>query len=90
MNRVAIHLPSSPAVDPTALRDLFREVQQAGGRVVVVAQEVDDTNTGLRNLIRRLGDDFDRLFSLVGVDLFEWLPSDQPPEPISPPAEAYH
>ena len=91
MNRVAIHLPFSPPVDPPALRILFREIQRAGGRVVTMAMEVDDTEAELRELIDQLGDDFDQLFSLVGADLFEWAVSNRLVVPaLSPPVEAYY
>lgn len=73
MNRVAIHLSGSPPVDRNAICAVFREVQQDGGRVVVLAQDADGSDATLRDLLHRLGEDFDQLFTLAGVELYEWL-----------------
>lgn len=76
MNRVAIHLAGAAPVDRDAICAAFREVQQSGGRVVVLTHDVSEDDDTLHYLLHRLGDDFDRLFSLAGADFYEWILDD--------------
>lgn len=73
MSRVAIHLSGPPPIDRDVIRAVFRAVQCAGGRVVTLAQDADGGDRALGNLIDRLDDDFDQLFTIVGDDLFEYI-----------------
>lgn len=72
MSRVAIHLAGAVPVDRDAICAAFREVQQSGGRVVVLTDDVGKDET-LHQLLHRRGDEFDRLFSLAGEDFYEWI-----------------
>lgn len=60
MNRVAIHLSGPPPIDRAVLQAVFHQVQDAGGRVVTVAQDAEGEEEALGDLIYRLGDDFDQ------------------------------
>jgi hypothetical protein len=73
MNRVAIHLAGAAPVDRDAICAVFREVQLSGGRVVVLTDDAGEDDATLHQLLHRLGDDFDRLFSLAGEDFYEWI-----------------
>lgn len=73
MSRVAIHLSGPPPIDRDVIRAAFRAVQCAGGRVVTLAQDADGEDRALGDLIDRLDDDFDQLFSIVGDDLYEYI-----------------
>lgn len=73
MSRVAIHLAGAAPVDRDAICSVFREVQLSGGRVVVLTDDAGEDDETLHQLLHRLGDDFDRLFSLAGEDLYEWI-----------------
>lgn len=83
MNRVAIHLDGSTPVARDAICAAFREVQQSGGRVVVLTQDVESGDETLRQLLHRLGADFDQLFTLVGHDFCEWIVDDGGPQPVT-------
>lgn len=73
MNRVAIHLSGPPPIDRDVLRAVFQQVQDAGGRVVTLAQDAAGGEEALGDLIYRLGDDFDQLFSIVGDEFYEFI-----------------
>ena len=73
MSRVAIHLAGAAPVDRDAICAVFREVQLSGGRVVVLTDDAGENDETLHQLLHRLGDDFDRLFSLAGEDFYEWI-----------------
>lgn len=77
MNRVAIHLSGSAPVDRDAICAVFREVQQSGGRVVVLTHDDGSSDEMLRQLLHRLGDDYDQLFTLAGDEFYEWLADDE-------------
>lgn len=76
MSRVAIHLAGVAPVDREAICAVFREVQRSGGRVVVLTHDMDEGDETLHQLTHRLGDDFERLFSLAGEDFYEWIVDD--------------
>ena len=76
MSRVAIHLSGSEPIDRDTICAAFREVQRSGGRVVVLTHDVGESDETLHQLIHRLGDDFERLFSLAGEDFYEWIVDD--------------
>lgn len=71
MNRVAIHLSGSPPRN--VLRAVFHQVQDAGARVVTMAQDPAHEEEALADLIGRLGDDFDQLFSIADDELYEFI-----------------
>lgn len=73
MSRVAIHLSGPPPIDRDVIRAVFSAVQCAGGRIVTLAQDADGEEHALVDLIGRLGDDFDQLFTIVGDDLYEYI-----------------
>ncbi len=77
MNRVAIHLSGATPVDRDAICAAFREVHQSGGRVVVLTDDVGSTDDTLHQLVHRLGDDFDQLFTLAGDEFYEWVVEDE-------------
>lgn len=73
MSRVAIHLSRAEPVDRAAIRAVFHQVQDSGGRVVTMGQDAEGEEEALGDLIYRLGDDFDQLFSIVGDELYEFI-----------------
>lgn len=73
MSRVAIHLSRAEPIDRAVVRAVFHQVQDAGGRVVTMGQDAEGEEEALGDLIYRLGDDFDQLFSIVGDELYEFI-----------------
>ena len=77
MNRVAIRLSGAAPVDRDAICAAFREVHQSGGRVVVLTHDGGSSDDTLHQLLHRLGDDFDQLFTLAGDEFYEWIVEDE-------------
>ncbi|WP_066622773.1 hypothetical protein [Brevundimonas vesicularis] len=73
MSRVAIHLAGALPVDHNTICAVFREVRLSGGRVVVLTDDAGEDDETPRQLLYRLGDEFDRLFSVAGEEFYEWI-----------------